>query len=179
MGRGSLGACAKRRFASLSLSIKSFPLSTAFTNRRPQRTPKQLRWNDRVNGRRSISRAPRSPRTIGHVRAHQQSSRFYGESKCSRADTEPCRRGRIRAEPIWNSPLDNTSHKTRVVGDLQLCAAGTAQHMSTQRRGAALFDGRHDLQLSQAQRYSLSPRWPVDAEDVRDLQHGALRAVLA
>ncbi|CAE6908724.1 hypothetical protein R69749_08520 [Paraburkholderia domus] len=51
--------------------------------------------------------------------------------------------------------------------------------MSTQRRGAALFDGRHDLQLSQAQRYSLSPRWPVDAEDVRDLQHGALRAVLA
>ena len=68
---------------------------------------------------------------------------------------------------------------TRVVGDLQLGAAGTAQHMSTQRRGAALFDGRHDLQLSQAQRYSLSPRWPVEAEDVRDLQHGALRAVLA
>src|ERR1700676_3944455 len=65
------------------------------------------------------------------------------------------------------------------VGDLQLGAAGTAQHMSTQRRGAALFDGRHDLQLSKAQRYSLSPRWPVDAEDVRDLQHGALRAVLA
>jgi hypothetical protein len=51
--------------------------------------------------------------------------------------------------------------------------------MSTQRRGAALFDGRHDLQLSQAQRYSLSPRWAMDAEDVRDLQHGALRAVLA
>src|SRR5216683_3111856 len=68
---------------------------------------------------------------------------------------------------------------TRVIGDLQLCAAGTAQHMSTQRRGAALFDGRHDLQLSQAQLYSLSPRWPVDAEDVCDLQHGALRAVLA
>src|ERR1700675_317582 len=68
---------------------------------------------------------------------------------------------------------------TRVVGDLQLGAAGTAQHMSTQRRGAALFDGRHDLQLSQAQLYSLSPRWPMDAEDVRDLEHGALRAVLA
>ena len=51
--------------------------------------------------------------------------------------------------------------------------------MSTQRRGAALFDGRHDLQLSQAQRYSLSPRGPVNAKDVRDLQHEALRAVLA
>jgi hypothetical protein len=51
--------------------------------------------------------------------------------------------------------------------------------MSAQRRGAALFDGRHDLQLSQAQVCTLSPGRPVGTEDIRDLQHGALRAVLA
>ncbi len=51
--------------------------------------------------------------------------------------------------------------------------------MSTQRRGAALFDGRHDLQLPQTQVCTLSPGRPVGAEDIRDLQHGALRAVLA
>jgi hypothetical protein len=51
--------------------------------------------------------------------------------------------------------------------------------MSTQSRGAALFDGRHDLQLSQAEVCTLSPGRPVGAEDIRDLQHGALRAVLA
>ena len=80
---------------------------------------------------------------------------------------------------ICNSPLDRTPHKAGVVGDLELCAAGTAQHMSTQRRTAALFNRRHDLQLPEAQVCSLSPGRPVDAEDVRDLQHGALRAVLA
>ena len=38
-----------------------------------------------------------------------------------------------------------------VVGDLRLCARMTAQHMSAQRRAAALFDGRHDLELAEAQ----------------------------
>jgi hypothetical protein len=45
----------------------------------------------------------------------------------------------------------------------------------------ALIDGRHDLQLPQAQvcTPTLSPGRPVGTEDIRDLQHGALRAVLA
>jgi hypothetical protein len=47
--------------------------------------------------------------------------------------------------------------------------------MSAQSRGAALFDGRHDLQLPQAEVCTLSPGRPVGAEDIRDLQHGALR----
>lgn len=35
---------------------------------------------------------------------------------------------------------------------------------------AAWFDGRHDLQLSHAQRDRAPPRGPVGAGDVRDLQ---------
>jgi hypothetical protein len=47
--------------------------------------------------------------------------------------------------------------------------------MSAQCRRAAPFDGRHDLQLPQAQVCRGSPRWPVAAEDLRNLQHEALR----
>ena len=47
--------------------------------------------------------------------------------------------------------------------------------MSAQCRRAAPFDGRHDLQLPQAQVCRGSPRWPVAAEDVRNLQHEALQ----
>lgn len=46
--------------------------------------------------------------------------------------------------------------------------------MPSQCPGAALFDGRHDLQLPQAQVCSLSPGRPVEAEDVRDLEHNEL-----
>jgi len=54
--------------------------------------------------------------------------------------------------------------------------------MSPQRRAAALLDGRHDLELAQAQVPTLSPApsGPVSMEDVGDLQgvaphEGALR----
>jgi len=49
------------------------------------------------------------------------------------------------------------------------------QHMATQRRAAALFNGRHDFELTQAQMTALglSPSRPVGAEDIRDLQGGA------
>lgn len=50
--------------------------------------------------------------------------------------------------------------------------------MSAQCRRAAPFNGRHDLQLPQAQVCGGPPRWPVAAEDVRNLQHEALRAGL-
>ena len=51
---------------------------------------------------------------------------------------------------------------------------GTVQHMSSQRRAAALFDGRHDLELPQTQvgLLSLPPGRTVGAKDVRDLQRG-------
>jgi hypothetical protein len=59
-----------------------------------------------------------------------------------------------------------------VVGDLIGPAALAAQHVSTQCRTAALLDGRHDLQLRQAQvpTQGIAPRWRVLAEDVGDLQ---------
>ena len=49
--------------------------------------------------------------------------------------------------------------------------------MSAQCRRAAPFDGRHDLQLPRAQVGRGSPRWPVTAEDVRNLQHEALQGL--
>ena len=44
--------------------------------------------------------------------------------------------------------------------------------MPAQRRGAALFDGRHDLELAEAQvrMLGLSPGWPVEAKDIRHFQ---------
>ena len=65
----------------------------------------------------------------------------------------------------------------RVVGDLNLLAALAAQYMSTERGAAALLDGRHHFELTQAQVsvLSLPPGRPVDAEDVRDLQGAAFR----
>jgi hypothetical protein len=59
-----------------------------------------------------------------------------------------------------------------VVADLLVTAGIAAQCMSSQRRGAALFDGRHDLELTEAQVSCLllAPRRTVGAEDVGDLQ---------
>ena len=59
-----------------------------------------------------------------------------------------------------------------VVGHLIVLAAWAMQNVSPQRRGAALLDGCHDLELTQAQVGALgNPKgWPVGAEDVRDLQ---------
>lgn len=49
--------------------------------------------------------------------------------------------------------------------------------MSSQRRAAALFNGRHDLLLTQAQVtcLDLAIGRPMGAEDIRDLQHGGRR----
>jgi len=61
-----------------------------------------------------------------------------------------------------------------VVGDLIAAAAIAAQYVPTQCRASALFDGRHDLELSQTQVALLSsaPSWAVSTEDVGDLQGG-------
>ena len=52
--------------------------------------------------------------------------------------------------------------------------------MTAQGGTAALFDGRHDLQLAEAQVAArlLTQSRPVGAEDIRDLQHGAIHARL-
>jgi len=65
-----------------------------------------------------------------------------------------------------------------VVGDLNLSTAAAMQYMSPQRRAAALFDGGHHLELTEAQVsvLRLPPSQPVGAEDVRDLQGGAPHA---
>src|SRR6476620_4396032 len=66
----------------------------------------------------------------------------------------------------------------RVVGDLNLRAVLAAQDMPTQRRAAALLDGRHDLELTQAQMraLSLAPSGPMHTEDVGDFQGEAPHA---
>ena len=60
----------------------------------------------------------------------------------------------------------------RVVGDLRFGARRAAQRMAAEREAAALLDGRHDLQLAEAEvpPPMLSPSRPVGAEDIRDLQ---------
>jgi hypothetical protein len=62
----------------------------------------------------------------------------------------------------------------RVVGDLVGTATVATQNVTPQCRAAALFDGRHDLELAQAQVAALrgAPGRPMDAEDVGNLQGG-------
>lgn len=57
-------------------------------------------------------------------------------------------------------------------------AAHAVQRVSSQRRCAALFYGRHDLELPQAQvaRLGFAPRWTMGAKDVGDLQSKASHA---
>jgi hypothetical protein len=57
------------------------------------------------------------------------------------------------------------------VADLVGATAFAAQDMAAERRAAALFDGRHNLQLCKAQMTALCliPAGAVDAKDVGDL----------
>jgi putative protease len=59
-----------------------------------------------------------------------------------------------------------------IVADFLRVAVLTAQHMAAQRRGTALLNGRHDLELPQTQvaHLRLPPRRTVGAEDIRHLQ---------
>jgi hypothetical protein len=61
---------------------------------------------------------------------------------------------------------------------LRLLAGCAAQDVSAQRRAAALFDGRHHLQLSERQVSALlaSEGRPGGAEDIRNLELGAHEA---
>jgi hypothetical protein len=59
-----------------------------------------------------------------------------------------------------------------VVGDRGVSGVLAARDVSAQRRRAAALDGAHHLELEQADvtAVGLTPRGPVVAEDVRDLQ---------
>jgi hypothetical protein len=61
-----------------------------------------------------------------------------------------------------------------VVSDLGVVAVLTSRDMATKSRGAAAHDGRHHLELAEADVTGVGapPRGPVVAEDVRDLQSG-------
>ncbi len=69
-------------------------------------------------------------------------------------------------------PITNRAHKATVVGDRGVGAVLAARDVSAEGRRAAVLDGTHHLELEQAYvtAVGLTPRGPVVAEDVRDLQ---------
>ena len=68
--------------------------------------------------------------------------------------------------------LRTMSITTRVIGVLGRGAVYTAQHMAAEGGAAALLDGGHHLELTEAQVSGLSaaPRRAVRAQDVRDFE---------
>jgi hypothetical protein len=68
---------------------------------------------------------------------------------------------------LWAMPVT-----AGVVGDLLMLTGRTTQGMTAERRSAAGLDGRHHLELVEADvpRMCLTPRRSLGAEDVRDLQ---------
>ena len=64
--------------------------------------------------------------------------------------------------------------KVETNGHLIDAAATAAQDMAPQRRAAALLDGRHHLELAQAEVAALrgAPGGPMNTEDVGNLQGG-------
>ena len=90
--------------------------------------------------------------------------------------------GLARREPVLGGrPLafGTMAVAAGVVGDPGVGAVLAARHVTAQRRRAAVLDGRHDLDLAEAQvaRPGAAPGRPLGAEDIRDLQrrthHGA------
>ncbi len=61
-----------------------------------------------------------------------------------------------------------------VVGDVVVAAFGATRHMPAERLGSAGLDGRHHLELGQADMplMGLPPRTTMGAEDVSQLQLG-------
>jgi hypothetical protein len=69
-------------------------------------------------------------------------------------------------------PITGSAHKAAVVGDRGVGAVLAARDMSAQGRRAAVLDGAHHLELEQTHvtAVGMTPRGPVVAEDIRDLQ---------
>ncbi len=68
--------------------------------------------------------------------------------------------------------ITKIAHKAAVVGDRGVGAVLAARDVSAEGRRAAVLDGAHHLELEQADvtAVGMTPRGPVVAEDVRDLQ---------
>jgi hypothetical protein len=79
---------------------------------------------------------------------------------------------RKMAAPPLQLPITGSAHKAGVVGDGGVGAVRAACDMSAEGRRAAALDGTHDFELEQAHvtAVGMTPRGPVVAEDVRDLQ---------
>src|SRR5712671_2512067 len=69
-------------------------------------------------------------------------------------------------------PITGSAHKAAVVGDRGVGAVLAARDVSAESRRAAALDGAHHLELEQADvtAVGMTPRGPVVAKNVRDLQ---------
>jgi hypothetical protein len=77
--------------------------------------------------------------------------------------------------PARQLPITGSAHKAGAVGDAPLAAVLAGFDMPAERRGAAVLDRRHDLELLQAQMPCMGGPvgGPGSAEDVGDLDRGA------
>ena len=85
------------------------------------------------------------------------------------------------AQPVADSPLQFTPHKTRVVGDAAVAAVLAALDMAAESSRAALLNRRHDLELTQAHMPGIgsAPVGSMAMKDVCDLQPRAAHGRLA
>jgi hypothetical protein len=76
------------------------------------------------------------------------------------------------ATPVRQLPITGCAHKTGVVGDAFVRAVLAALDVAAERGSATGLDRRHDFQLVEADApgVGLSPRRPVGAKDVGDLE---------
>ena len=79
---------------------------------------------------------------------------------------------RKSADASSQLPITNVTHKAGVVGDALVRAVLAALDMAAERGCATGLDRRHDLQLGEAHvpGVGLSPRRPVGAKDIGDLE---------
>ena len=82
--------------------------------------------------------------------------------------------------PARQLPITEFAHKARIVGDPFVRTVLTALDVSAERGSATGLDRRHDLQLVEAHApgVGLSPRRPVGAKDVGDLERRPRHAAL-
>src|SRR6516162_11805430 len=75
-------------------------------------------------------------------------------------------------------PITGFAHKAGVVGDLDMLTLLAAQDMPAQRRGAAVLDRRHHLELFEAHMagIGLTPCRPMRAENIREIERRARHA---
>ena len=83
--------------------------------------------------------------------------------------------GLARRQPVLGGrplALGAVAVATRIIGHMDVAAVLAGRDVAAQRRRAAPLDGRHHLELAEAEvaGIGVAPGWPAGAEDVRDLQ---------